>query len=61
MNVDDEIIKRVLALFDDDDIKYIDFEKLYNNNLLDNEDTKSDINYNVKVKRRVERNDRQRK
>ena len=51
MKLDEKNIKQVIALFDDEDIKYIDFEKLYNDSLLGDNDTKKDVNSKVKVKK----------
>ncbi len=59
MEVDKENIKKVLALFDEEDIQYIDLDNL--NNLLDNDDSKKDNNSNVKVKKLGDKNDRRRK
>lgn len=58
MKLDEKNIKQVIALFDDEDIKYIDFEKLYNDSLLGDNDTKKDVNSKVKVKKLGDKNDR---
>ena len=58
MKLDEKNIKQVIALFDDEDIKYIDFEKLYNDILFNDNDTKKDVNSKVKVKKLGDKNDR---
>ncbi|MBR3162194.1 MAG: hypothetical protein IKF19_05635 [Bacilli bacterium] len=58
MKLDEEDIKKVLALFDEEDIPYINYKYLINNYILDN-DNKS--NNKVKTKNLVKRNDKARK
>lgn len=57
MKTEEEIIKQVLALFDEEDIPYINFEYLYKNNIIKNKPYKS----NAKVKKLGGKNDRPRK
>lgn len=57
MKTEEEIIKQVLALFDEEDIPYINFEYLYKNNIIKNKPYKS----KVKVKKLGGKNDRPRK
>ena len=57
MKTEEEIIKQVLAFFDEEDIPYINFEYLYKNNVIKSENYKP----NVKVKKLGGKNDRPRK
>ncbi len=58
MRLDEEDVKKVLALFDKEDIPYINYEYLINKQTIE-KNTKS--NPNIKVKKLGGRNDQPRK
>ena len=59
--MNDEDVKKVLALFDKEDISYINFEYLINHNILESNNKKRNIDSHVKVKKMGRRNDRSKK
>ena len=61
MKINTEDIKQVLAMFDKEDIPYIDFEYLINNNIIERDNTKKSSNHHVKAKILGGNNDRTRK
>ena len=61
MIIDTDDIKQVLALFDKEDIPYINFEYLIRKNILKNDNEKSKNTTLKKTKKIGEKNDRPRK
>ena len=59
MSINTEDIKQVLAMFDKEDIPYINFEYLINKNILKSE--KTNKKHNIKIKKLGGRNDKPRK
>ena len=51
MRLDEEDIRKVLALFDEEDIPYINFEYLINKSILENNDRETKSNTKVKLKK----------
>lgn len=51
MRLDEEDIRKVLALFDEKDIPYINFEYLINKSILENNDRETKSNTKVKLKK----------
>ena len=51
MRLDEEDIRKVLALFDEKDIPYINFEYLINKSILENNDKETKSNTKVKLKK----------
>ena len=51
MRLDVEDIRKVLALFDEKDIPYINFEYLINKSILENNDRETKSNTKVKLKK----------
>lgn len=60
MKVEEDDIKEVLALFDKEDIKYINFEYLINNRIIEMNMTKRKIDDKVKVRKKGDEIDRTR-
>ena len=58
MKVEEDDIKEVLALFDKEDIKYINFEYLINNKIIEMNMTKRKIDDKVKVRKKGDEIDR---
>ena len=61
MKVTMEDIRKVLALFDKEDIPYINFDYLFNHKILECDNTENKSDYFVKIKKRGGKYDRSRK
>ena len=60
MRIDEDDVRQVLALFDKEDIPYINFEYLLNNKIIENNNIKRISKSKVRVKKIGGTNDRSR-